>query len=303
MIAFTNALEALRIANYVDRIEHYRWTVFSVDGVPVEASNGIELRPVQALDPSGDLPDVMIVCGGTHVRETVDARLQQALVALASRGIALGSLCSGAYALMSAGLLDNYRCAVHWANLFSLRDEFPDVRITHDLFVVDRDRITCTGGTAPLDMMLNLMSKHLGAHLVVRVSQHLILARLRGASEHPPIPVGARLESTRAELVEAVKLMEANIEEPLSCDEIARLVGLSARQMQRVFKQYLNTSPREYYLTVRLKHAQGLLRTDNDFVGNVSMRCGFPSACSFSKAYRRAFGHAPIAERRMPREA
>ncbi|RQR30185.1 MULTISPECIES: GlxA family transcriptional regulator [unclassified Burkholderia] len=303
MIAFTNALEALRIANYVDRIEHYRWTVFSVDGVPVEASNGIAIRPVQALDPSGDLPDVMIVCGGTHIRETVDARLRQALVALASRGIALGSLCSGAYALMSAGLLDDYRCTVHWADLFRLRAEFPDVRITRELFVVDRDRMTCTGGTAPLDMMLNLMSTHLGPHLVVRVSQHLILTRLRGASEHQPIPVGARLESARAELVEAVKLMEANVEEPLSFDEIARLVGLSARQMQRVFKEYLNASPRKYYLSVRLKHAQGLLRAGNDFIAHVSSRCGFPSACSFSKAYRREFGHAPIAERRMPRHA
>ncbi|KAF1035245.1 MAG: HTH-type transcriptional regulator CdhR [Burkholderia lata] len=303
MIAFTNALEALRIANYVDRVEHYRWTVFSVDGIPVEASNGISIRPVQALEPSGDLPDVMIVCGGTHIRETVDARLRQALVALASRGIALGSLCSGAYALMSAGLLDHYRCAVHWADLFRLRTEFPDVRITRELFVVDRDRMTCTGGTAPLDMMLNLMSTHLGPHLVVRVSQHLLLTRLRSASEHQPIPIGARLESARAELVEAVTLMEANVEEPLSFDDIARLVGLSERQMQRMFKQYLNASPREYYLSVRLKHAQGLLRTGNDFIAHVSSRCGFPSACSFSKAYRREFGHAPIAERRIPRDA
>ncbi|HDR9161612.1 TPA: GlxA family transcriptional regulator [Burkholderia vietnamiensis] len=301
MIAFTNALEVLRLANYVDRTEHYRWSVCSIDGNPVEASNGIAIRPTEALDVSGPMPDVMIVCGGTRIREMVDARTRQALIALADRRVVLGALCSGTYALMAAGLLDQYRCAVHWENLFTLRTEFPGVHITSELFVVDRDRITCTGGMAPMDLMLNLMSKHCGPHLVVEVSKHLVVNRLRGMNEHQPIPVSARLESTRDELVEAVKLMEANVEEPLSFSELARLVGLSVRQLQRVFKQYLNTSPRDYYRTVRLKHARELLCRGNDFVGHVSARCGFPSACSFSKAYRREFGHAPIIERRAPR--
>ncbi|WP_425117426.1 GlxA family transcriptional regulator [Burkholderia anthina] len=301
MIAFTHALEALRVANYVDRAEHYRWTVYSIDGNPVEASNGIAMRPTQALDVSGPLPDVMIVCGGTRIRETVDARTRLALRALADRRITMGALCSGAYALMTTGLLDRYRCAVHWADLHALRAEFPGVEITNDLFVIDRDRITCTGGIAPMDMMLTLISKQIGPHLVVEVSKHLVVNRLRGVNEPQPIPVRARLEAARDELVEAVKLMEANVEEPLSFTEIARLVGLSERQLQRVFKQYLNASPRDYYRSVRLGHARDLLRRGSDFVGDVSARCGFPSACSFSKAYRRAFGHAPIIERRAPR--
>lgn len=301
MIAFTHALEVLRVANYVDRTEHYRWTVYSIDGHPVEASNGIAMRPTQALDVSGPLPDVMIVCGGTRIREMVDARTRCALSALADRRIMMGALCSGAYALMAAGLLDQYRCAAHWADLYALRSEFPDVEITNELFVIDRDRITCTGGIAPMDMMLTLMSKDIGPHLVVDVSKHLVVNRLRGANERQSIPVRARLESARDELVEAVKLMEANVEEPLSFAEIARLVGLSERQLQRLFKQFLNASPRDYYRRVRLGHARDLLRRGSDFVGDVSARCGFPSACSFSKAYRREFGHAPIVERRTPR--
>lgn len=301
MIAFTHALEALRVANYVDRTEHYHWSVFSIDGNPVEASNGIAMGPTQALDVSGPLPDVMIVCGGTRIREAVDERTRQTLSALANRRIMMGALCSGAYALMAAGLLDQYRCAVHWEDLHALRAEFPDVEITTEMFVIDRDRITCTGGIAPMDMMLTLMSKHIGPHLVVDVSKHLVVNRLRGVNEPQRIPIHARLESTRDELVEAVKLMEANVEEPLSFTEIARLVGLSERQLQRVFKQFLNTSPRDYYRGVRLERARDLLRRGNDFVGDVSARCGFPSACSFSKAYRREFGHAPIIERRAPR--
>ncbi|MDN7458801.1 GlxA family transcriptional regulator [Burkholderia cenocepacia] len=301
MIALTHAIEALRVANYVDRTEHYRWTVFSIDGNPVEASNGIAMRPTQALDVSGPLPDVMIVCGGTRIREMVDARTRHALSALAERRIVMGALCSGAYALLTVGLLDRYRCAAHWADLYALRAEFPDVEITDELFVIDRDRITCTGGIAPMDMMLTLMSSDFGPHLVVDVSKHLVVSRLRGMNEPQPMPVCARLESTRDDLVEAVKLMEANVEEPLSFPEIARLVGLSARQFQRVFKEYLSMSPRDYYRSIRLRHARALLRRGNDSIGDVSVRCGFPSACTFSKAYRKAFGHAPIVERRAPR--
>ncbi|WP_420480787.1 GlxA family transcriptional regulator [Burkholderia diffusa] len=301
MIALTHAIEVLRVANYVDRTEHYRWTAFSIDGEPVEASNGIVMRPTQVLDVSGPLPDVMFVCGGTHIREAVDARTQHALRALADRRITMGALCSGTYALMVAGLLDQYRCAAHWADLHALRGEFPDVAITDEIFVIDRDRITCTGGIAPMDMMLTLMSKQIDPHLVVDVSKHLVVDRLRGVHEPQRIPVGARLEATCDELVEAVKLMEANVEDPLSCAEIARLVGLSERQLQRMFKQFLNASPRDYYRGVRLGHARDLLRRGSDFVGYVSARCGFPSACSFSKAYRREFGHAPIFERRVPR--
>jgi transcriptional regulator GlxA family with amidase domain len=301
MIALTHAIEALRVANYVDRTEHYRWTVFSIDGNPVEASNGIAMRPTQALDVSGPLPDVMIVCGGTRIREMVDARTRHALSALAERRIVMGALCSGAYALLTVGLLDRYRCAAHWADLYALRAEFPDVEITDELFVIDRDRITCTGGIAPMDMMLTLMSSDFGPHLVVDVSKHLVVSRLRGMNEPQPMPVCARLESTRDDLVEAVKLMEANVEEPLSFPEIARLVGLSARQFQRVFKEYLSMSPRDYYRSIRLRHARALLRRGNDSIGDVSVRCGFPSACTFSKAYRKEFGHAPIVERRAPR--
>ncbi|EEE05558.1 GlxA family transcriptional regulator [Burkholderia multivorans] len=301
MIAFSHAVEALRVANYVDRTEHYRWTVFSIDGHPVEASNGIAMRPTHALDVSDSLPDVMIVCGGTRIREMVDARTRHALCALAKRRIVIGALCSGVYALLAAGLLDRYRCAAHWADLYALRAEFPDVEITDELFVTDRDRITCTGGIAPMDMMLTLMSSDFGPHLVVDVSKQLVVNRLRGVNESQPIPVCARLESMRGELVEAVKLMEANVEEPLSFRDIARLVGLSERQLQRVFKEYLSVSPRDYYRGVRLRHARDLLRRGNDYVSDVSARCGFPSACTFSKAYRKEFGHAPIVERRAPR--
>lgn len=299
MIAFTSAIEVLRMANYVGRAEHYRWSIFSLDGAPVPASNGIVVRPTRALDAT-QLPDVLIVCGGVRIRDAVDDATRAALVALAERGVPLGGICTGAYALMASGLLDDYRCTVHWENLSALHAEFPRVRFADELFVVDRDRLTCTGGTAPLDLMLNLVGTRLGQPLAAQVSEQFILERIRGANDPQPIPVDARVGFSRAELVEVVRLMEANIEEPLSLEELARLVRLSQRHLQRMFKVYLNVSPTHYYLSLRLKRARDLLRTTDASIARVTMVCGFHSPCHFSKAYRAQFGHAPSHERRMP---
>ena len=242
----------------------------------------------------------MIVCGGVRIRDVVNDVTRAALVALAERGVPLGGICTGAYALMASGLLDDYRCTVHWENLSALHTEFPRVHFADELFVVDRDRLTCTGGTAPLDLMLNLVGARLGQPLAAQVSEQFILERIRGATDPQPIPVDARVGFSRAELVEVVRLMEANIEEPLSLEELARLVRLSQRHLQRMFKIYLNVSPTHYYLSLRLKRARDLLRTTDASIARVTMVCGFHSPCHFSKAYRAQFGHAPSHERRVP---
>ncbi|PRH35553.1 GlxA family transcriptional regulator [Burkholderia gladioli] len=301
MIAFSSAIEALRMANYVDRSEHYRWTVYSVDGEAVAASNGMVARPTHRLDLDAPLPDLMIVCGGTQVREAVDAPVIHALRELARRGMPLGGICTGAYALMAAGLLDGYRGTVHWENLSALHAEFPAVSIVDELFVIDRDRVTCTGGTAPLDLMIGIVAAERGQELATRVSEQFVLQRIRGASDPQPIPVDARVGFSRGELVEAVRLMEANIEEPLPLADLARLIALSERQMQRMFKHYLSTSPTHYYLSVRLKHAREILRNSDVSIAQVTSLSGFRSACHFSKAYRAQFGHAPSQERRAPK--
>ncbi|WP_429282506.1 GlxA family transcriptional regulator [Paraburkholderia sp. GAS41] len=298
MIAFTSAIEVLRMANYVGRAQHYRWSVLTPDGVPARASNGMTVKPTRSLDEAG-LPDVLIVCGGTQIRSAVDADVKALLGDVAARGVPLGGICTGAYALMAAGLLDDYRCTVHWEDLSVLHKEFPRVHFADELFVIDRDRLTCTGGTAPLDLMLNLVENRLGQQLAAQVSEQFILERIRGAGDPQPIPVDARVGFSRAELIEVVRLMEANIEEPLSLEELARLVQLSQRHLQRMFKVYLSVSPTHYYLTLRLRRARDLLRTTDASIARVTTVCGFHSACHFSKAYRAQFGHAPSVERRQ----
>jgi transcriptional regulator GlxA family with amidase domain len=297
MIAFTSAVEVLRMANYVSRAQHYRWSIITHDGVPVRASNGLTVKPTRTLEESG-MPDVLIVCGGTQIRDAVDTDVKTLLADAASQGVPLGGICTGAYALMAAGLLDGYRCSVHWEDLSALHTEYPHVRFADELFVIDRDRLTCTGGTAPLDLMLDLVSSRFGQNLAAEVSEQFILERIRSASDQQPIPVDARVGFSRAELIEVVRLMEANIEEPLSLEELARLVQLSQRHLQRMFKVYLSVSPTHYYLSLRLRRARDLLRTTDASIARVTAVCGFHSPCHFSKAYRAQFGHAPSVERR-----
>ncbi|WP_426400568.1 GlxA family transcriptional regulator [Ralstonia sp. R-29] len=298
MIAFSSAVEVLRMANYVGRAEHYTWSIYSPTGTTVQASNGIEVHPTRPVDAT-QLPDVMIVCGGTRIRDVVDAELCDTLAATAQRGIPLGGICTGAYALMQAQLLDGYRCSVHWENRTALQEAFPHVQFADELFVVDRDRLTCTGGTAPIDMMLNLVGMRFGQRMAAQVAEQFVLERIRGTTDVQPIPVDMRVGALRTELIEVLRLMEANIEEPLSLEELTRLVNLSQRHLQRMFKCYLNVSPTHYYLTLRLKRARDLLRTTNASIARVTAVCGFHSQCHFSKAYRAQFGYAPSHERRL----
>jgi len=298
MIAFSNAIEVLRMANYVSRQTLYRWSVISMDGAPMASSNGLCVMPTVTLEQAG-VPDVLFVCGGLNVHEAVDNEVLALLGSLARRGVALGGLCTGSYALVKAGLMNGYRCAIHWENLSALREKYPVVNFTEDLFVIDRDRLTCSGGTAPLDLMLNIVGPRIGKNRVTEISEQFIVERIRDAQDQQHIPVIARGGFSRKELVEVVKLMEANIEEPLSLDELAQLVHLSVRQLQRMFRLYLATTPTHYYLNLRLRRARELLLQTNMSIMSVTVACGFQSSCHFSKSYRTQFGYSPSGERRQ----
>jgi transcriptional regulator GlxA family with amidase domain len=297
MIAFANAIEVLRMANYISKQPLYRWSVITLDGKPAAASNGLPVTPTLTPEQAG-LPDILFVCGGIDIHEAVDEKLLSFLRQTARKGVMLGGLCTGSYALVKAGLVNGYRCAIHWENMSALREEFSKVIFTDGLFAADRDRFTSSGGTAPIDMMLHLTADRYGKALAKEISAQFILERVRDADHHQHIPIAARLGFSRKELIRAGELMEAHIEDPLPVDEIAAQVGLSQRQLQRMFKYYMNLSPVQYYLQLRLRRARELLLQSNISIMNITVACGFQSSCHFSKAYREQFGHAPSNERR-----
>ena len=302
MIAFTNALEILRMANYLLGEQIYQWSVFSVDGKPAEASNGLSVSKTTQLNYS-NMPDVLLVCGGVDIQHAVTPDVIKLLTQASKHNMWLGGLCTGSYALAKAGLLDGYKCTIHWENMASLCEQFSSISFMEELFVIDRNRCTCAGGTAPLDLMLAFVAAQFGKNLVAEISDQFMVVRARDSKDQQHIPVAARVGYSHKALVEVSALMEANIEEPLSLDELARLASLSQRHLQRMFKHTLNMTPMHYYLNLRLRRARALLLQTEMSVMSVTVACGFQSSCHFSKSYRMLFGYSPSMERNQHKHA
>ena len=206
-------------------------------------------------------------------------------------------LCTGGYALAKAGLLDKYRATIHWENLSALREEFPRIHLSDQLFTIDRDRFTCSGGVAPLDLMLHLVEAKLGARVSQLISEQFIVDRVRNDRDRQYVPLRAQIGVSHESLIKVAQLMEENIEKPLSLDEIASATGLSRRQIERLFKRHLNCVPKRYYLQMRLRRARELLLQTSMPIIDITTACGFQSPPHFSRCYRAQFGCPPSAER------
>jgi len=299
-IALSNAVEALRMANRVVSRQHFRWAVASLTGSDVPASNGFSISPTMAIEAVAD-PGIVFVCGGVDIEEATTQTLIEKLRELAARKISLGSLCTGSYALAKAGLLNRYEAVVHWEQLHFMREHFPLIKFSKQLYAIDRDRYTCTGGTAPMDLMLKIVGRHLGTAVVERISEQYLLQNIRGEQERQQVPLSAYVGVYHANLLEAVSLMHANLEDPLPLDQIADLVGVSRRHVERLFKRHIGQVPTKYYIELRLQRARSLLLHTPMSVLQVSVACGFQSSPHFSKCYRELFGHTPTLERRTQR--
>lgn len=300
MIAFACAIEPLRMANWISGRALYEPVVASLDGEAVNASNGLAMTPCVALS-SIRQADVVFVCGGIEPDKPATALvplMKPLLAELSHRKSALGGICTGSYLLARAGFLNGYRCTVHWENISAMYDEFPQVVVSSDLFELDRDRFTCSGGSAPLDMMLTLIGREHGGELATSIAEMFVCERIRGVHDRQRIPLKQRFGSSQPKLIEAVELMEANLEEPMSLDELSSHVGISRRQLERLFQKHLNCVPTRYYLELRLRRARELLLRSPKSIVDVAFSCGFVSAPHFSKCYRDFFNISPREERR-----
>ena len=301
MIAFSCAIETLRVANRISGRHLYEWRLFSADGGPVRASNGIELTPEGDLEKAANLSTIA-VCAGVEVHRYHNKAVVAWLRRMARKGADVGALCTGSHILARAGLLDGYRCTIHWENLAGFIEEFPELDITNELFEIDRNRFTCAGGTASIDLMLNLIGRQHGPGLAASIADQFMHDRIRDQHDRQRMSLPARLGVRHPKLLAVIELMEKNLEEPLSRSDLARSAGLSTRQLERLFRKYLGRSPARYYLELRLDRARLLLLQTNMSIIDVALACGFVSASHFSKCYRDYFGHTPRKERGLPAE-
>ena len=299
MVTFTNAIAVMRMANRQSGRELYRWSCVTPDGEPVSSSAGLRMLP------DGDLAslqnvDLLFVCGGYNPQRYCKDALLDALRRFEKQGVQLGALCTGSRILAAAGLLDGYRCAIHWEHADSLREQFPHVQVSSGLFAIDRGRYTCSGGVSSMDLMLNIVATDHGADLAREISEHFVLERVRTQddAQRPPLHylIGA---GNQPKLVDAVAMMEANIEEPLALAELAGYAGVSRRQLERLFQDHLHCTPLRYYLDLRLNRGRLLLLQTTLPVAEIAIRCGFSNSTWFGKRYVEKYGKRPSDERRM----
>ncbi len=296
MIAFTSAVEVLRLANRTSERLLYEWVLLSIDGAPIHASNGIEITPDGSLR-AAEVLGTIVLCSGIEVHRLGNKDLFSWLRRMDRRGADLGALCTASHLLAKAGLLGGYRATIHWENLAGFTEEFPDTEVTGELFEIDRNRFTCSGGTAAIDLMLNLIALQHGQELAASVADQCLHERIRDRHDRQRISLPKRLGVRNPKLLTVIERMEANLEEPLERAELAERAGLSTRQLERLFRKYLNRTPARYYLELRLSRARLLLTQTNMSVIDVALACGFVSASHFSKCYRDYFGRTPRRER------
>jgi transcriptional regulator GlxA family with amidase domain len=251
--------------------DFYRWSVGTIGGGMIEASNGIAFGG-QDIDTLAAQAEVVMVCGGAKIELVDDRDIARVLRAAVRRGIAIGAISTGSELLARIGLLDGYRCTIHWENRPAFREAYPRVNCTDKIFEIDRKRITCSGGIAVIDLMLD---------------------RIRSADDVQRTGTQPSLKHAPPGLRKAVRIMRDHIEDTLSIAQIAAHVGICVRQLQRLFLHHLGVSPAHYYIEIRLHVGRDLLMYSDQSISSIAIAIGFSSVSHFAIWFRRQFGIRP----------
>lgn len=295
-IAFSCALEPLRIANLVSGEPLYRWTLASEDGKTATCSNGSVTLTNQGMEPTRHA-DRLFVISGVDVQANTTPAVLSWLRRERAAGTPLGAICSGAYVLAKAGFLDGVETAVHWAWHDLFLEEFPEVRLVRNVFCARPKIITASGGTAAADLMLHLIGKAHGVDLATEVADQMVYNAVREGTAAQRVSLQSRHGMRNEHLVRAIAIMEEAIETPISPSLIAEKLGISTRQLERLFGRYLNSTPKHYFMEMRLHRAQNLLVQTEQSITEIAMACGFQSTSHFSKVFRSFFRRSPVSHR------
>ncbi len=292
LMSYAAAVEPLRAANLLSGRELYRWWHAAPGGGPVAASNGVAIVADFAPGAAQEA-DLVFVCAGGNPAPFDDRETLAWLRRLARGGTTIGGISGGPYLLARAGLLSGRRATLHWEHAAAFHEAFPDIDVVPSLFVLDGDRITCSGGVSALDMMVALIAREHGRDLAAAVGEWFLLTHIREGMGPQRMDLRHRLGVSDEALLAVLRAMEANLEAPLSRTALARTAGLSLRQVERLFEARLGRSIHAHYLALRLDRARQLLRETALPVLEVGLATGFGSASQFSRAFARAFGQPP----------
>ena len=296
LLSFSSALDALRIANRMSGKKLYDWTFIGENEEFVSCSAGTQFKLDNSLIEL-HRDDTILLCGGTAIQESTTKKLIGWLRREARRGLIIGGLCTAAYPMAKAGLLDDKKATIHWENQDSFAEEFLEVELTKTVFVCDGNRYTTAGGTSSIDLLLKIIADDHGEELANAVADQMIYSSIRTDQDTQRLSVPTRIGVRHPKLSKVIQMMEINIEEPISPSILAKDVGMSTRQLERLFRRYLDRSPKRYYMELRLQKARNLLMQTDMSVINVALACGFASPSHFSKCYRAHYDTTPYRER------
>ncbi len=299
LMSYAAAIEPLRAANLLSGRSLYEWCHISPDGEAARASTGA-LVPCDLAAGDEVALDLLIVCAGGEPATFDDARTLAWIRRHAAHGTVIGGVSGGPVVLAKAGVAAGRRMTVHWEHAEALKTAYPDILLGRALYVIDRDRVTCAGGVAPLDLMHALIAERHGAVFAQKVSDWFLHTDIRPASGPQRGSLSERYGVRDRHVIAALELMENHIADPLSSAQLAQAVGLSLRQLERLFRERLARSPMQLYRAIRLERGRTMVRQTSLSLSEVALACGFASNSHFSREYRKHFATTPAADRARP---
>lgn len=297
MLAFSAAIEPLRVANQAAGKELYRWFSVTDGGLPIRCSNRIEIHPDMALE---DVPSsaFIFVCSGVLVQKVINKTMVNWLRRHVIHGGKIGSLCAGVYALAEAGLLNKCTFTMHWENHPAFMEKYPLLRPTLRRYETDNGVLTCGGGNAATDMMLEIVERDHGKEIALYIADMCIHSRSNHRDMLQRTADSAALGSRNPALITALRYMQDNLEEGVRLDDIADRVAISNRQLERLFKKFLGRSPMHFFTELRLSRAHELLNDTNLSISEITAATGFSSSGLLSKKFKARFGVSPYSYQR-----
>lgn len=293
MLAFTSAIEPLRIANQLTGKALYEWRTVSEDGQPVRCSNGIEIVVDGALGKTAPTGSVF-VCSGIEPTASTSKQAADWVRRQWRTGHIVGGLCTGAYTLAKAGILEGRTFTLHWENIAPFREAFPDLDPREQIYAIDDRIMTCGGGSAATDLFLSLIHARYGPLLCQSILNMCLHATHRADTERQRVSTSAIIGIRNAKLVGIINYLEDHLDEgELALDDVVKQYGTSRRQLERMFKEHVGVSPKRYLSDLRLLRGRSLLAETDMSVTEVAVACGFNSPTTFSKRFRDAFGASP----------
>lgn len=299
-LSLSSFVDPLRLANLVADRTYFEWVMVSPDGQPVECASGFKLavagdfaeiaESIQACKG----PSMVVICAGERVEKQASSSLSRVLRLCKRFGTPLAALGTATWLLAETGVLEDSACTIHWDKRAALAEKFARVMVTDRLFVRDAQLATCAGEFASFDLVMDLISEHLGKDTALAVCRHTTAGHWRSACDRQWTITGSEMVTSKA-LAEIIRIMEEHVEDPLPLRDIAKCVGRSRRQIERLFERSVSSSPMRYYMTLRLARAKRLVQQTDMPIVEIAIACGFASASHFSKCFRQVYGRNPKA--------